>query len=96
MLLNLENDSYKSKAKIIIIEDFQLEAVRIFPVDPCPFTVFSGMNRSEIIGKNPEKFPAGILLPPTHRDYPEPTFSAEVFNLGKSINLRGKVSYNMR
>jgi hypothetical protein len=42
MLLKLENDSNKSKANMIIIEDFQLEAVRIFPVDSCQFPVLSG------------------------------------------------------
>jgi hypothetical protein len=42
-----------------------------FPVDSCAF-------RQELAGnhrKKSEKFPAGILLPQNHRNYPEPAVS---------------------
>ncbi len=47
-----------------------------FPVDSCQFPVLSGRNQPEIIKKKWDNFPAGILLPRNHRNYPEPAVSA--------------------
>jgi hypothetical protein len=46
-----------------------------FPVDSSQLPVLSGRKRSEIIGKNPKKFPAGTLLPRNHGNYPESAVS---------------------